>query len=73
MIDGTKYDGSFVKKDEQSLYISTRDGKTLKIPQKGIYEVQVQKLSYLKTSVLISLPIVGIYALILIIDYIKNF
>ncbi|MEC8239325.1 MAG: hypothetical protein VX027_04340 [Bacteroidota bacterium] len=73
MIDGTKYDGSFVKKDEQNLYISTRDGKTLKIPQKGIYEVQVQKLSYLKTSVLISLPIVGIYALILIVDYIKDF
>ena len=73
MIDGTKYNGSFVKKDEQNLYISTRDGKTLKIPQKGIYEVQVQKLSYLKTSVLISLPIVGIYTFILIVDYLKDF
>ena len=73
MIDGAKYKGSFVKKDEQNLYISAWDGTTFKIPQKGIYEVQVQKLSYLKTSVLISLPIVGIYALILIVDYIKDF
>ena len=73
MIDGTKYNGSFVKKDEQNLYISTRDGKTLKIPQKGIYGVQVQKLSYLKTSVLISLPIVGVYTFVLIVDYLKDF
>lgn len=73
MIDGTKYNGSFVKKDEQNLYISTRYGKTLKIPQKGIYEVKIQKLSYLKTSVVISLPIIGIYTLILIVDYIKDF
>ena len=73
MIDGTKYNGSFVKKDEQNLYISTRGGKTLKIPQKGIYEVKIQKLSYLKTSVVISIPIIGIYTLILIVDYIKDF
>ena len=73
MIDGTKYNGNFLKKDEQNLYISTRDGKTLKIAQKRIYEVQVQKLSYLKTSVLISLPIVGIYTFILIVNYILSF
>ena len=73
MIDGTKYNGSFVKKDEQNLYISTRDGKTLKIPQKYIYEVKIQKLSYLKTGVLISLPIIGIYTCILIVDFILNF
>ena len=73
MIDGTKYNGSFVKKDEQNLYISTRDGKTLKIPQKGIYEVKIKKLSYSKTVVLTSLPIIGIYTCILIVDYIKDF
>ena len=73
MIDGTKYNGSFVKKDEQNLYISTRDGKTLKIPQKGIYEVKIKKLSYSKTVVLTSLPIIGIYTWILIVDYLKDF
>lgn len=73
MIDGTKYNGSFVKKDEQNLYISTRDGKTLKIPQKGIYEVKIKKLSYSKTVVLTSLPIIGIYTCILIVDYLKDF
>ena len=73
MIDGTKYNGSFVKKDEQNLYISTRDEKTLKIPQKGIYEVKIKKLSYLKTGVFIGLPIIGIYTWILIYDYIRDF
>ena len=73
MIDGTKYNGSFVKKDEQNLYISSWDGKTLKIPQKGIYEVKIKKFSYSKTVVLTSLPIIGIYAWILIYDYIKDF
>lgn len=73
MIDGMKYNGSFVKKDEQDLYISTRDGKTLKIPQKGIYEVKIKKLSYTKTAALISIPIIGIYTCILIVDYIKDF
>tara|TARA_Y100001958_G_scaffold94304_1_gene64534 strand:+ start:1307 stop:1639 length:333 start_codon:yes stop_codon:yes gene_type:complete len=73
MIDGTKYNGMLVKKDEQNLYISTWDGTTLKIPQNGIYEVKIKKLSYLKTGVLISLPIIGIYTWILIYDYIKDF
>tara|TARA_B100000683_G_C12507008_1_gene559437 strand:- start:4875 stop:5210 length:336 start_codon:yes stop_codon:yes gene_type:complete len=73
MIDGTKYNGTLVKKDEQNLYISTRDGTTLKIPQKGIYEVQVQKLSFLKTSLFISLPIIGISTFILIVNYILPF
>ena len=73
MIDGTKYNGTLVKKDEQNLYISTWDGKTLKIPQKGIYEVKIKKLSYLKTGVFIGLPIIGIYACILIVDYIMDF
>ena len=65
MIDGTKYNGRFVKKDEQNLYISTWDGKTLKIPQKGIYEIKIKKFSYLKTGVLISLPIIAITTFIL--------
>ena len=73
MIDGTKYNGTLVKNDEQNLYISTRDGTTLKIPQKGIYEVQVQKLSFLKTSLFISLPIIGISTFILIVNYILPF
>ncbi len=73
MIDGTKYNGSLIKKDEQNLYISSWDGKTLKIPQKGIYEVKIKKFSYSKTVVLTSLPIIGIYAWILIYDYIKDF
>ena len=68
MIDGTKYNGRFVKKDEQILYISTWDGKTLKIPQKGIYEVKIKKFSYLKTGVLISLPIIGITTFILFLE-----
>ena len=73
MIDGTKYNGRFVKKDEQNLYISTWDGKTLKIPQKGIYEVKIKKFSSSKTVVFVSLPIIGIYTLILIVDYLKDF
>jgi hypothetical protein len=73
MIDGTKYNGRFVKKDEQILYISTWDGKTLKIPQKGIYEVKIKKFSSSKTVVFVSLPIIGIYTLILIVDYLKDF
>lgn len=60
MIDGTKYNGMLVKKDEQNLYISTWDGTTFKIPQKGIYEVKIQKPSYLKTGGLISLIFIGI-------------
>ena len=60
MIDGTKYNGTLVKKDEQNLYISTWDGTTFKIPQEGIFEVKIQKLSYLKTGGLISLPIIAI-------------
>ena len=59
MIDGTKYNGTLVKKDEQNLYISTWDGTIFKIPQEGIYEVKIQKLSYLKTGGLISLPIIA--------------
>ena len=55
------------------IYISTWDGKTLKIPQKGIYEVKIKKFSCSKTVVLTSLPIIGIYTLILIYDYIKDF
>ena len=54
MIDGTKYNGTLVKKDEQNLYISTWDGTTFKIPKKGIYEVKIQKPSYLKTGGFIS-------------------
>ena len=73
MIDGTKYNGRFVKKDEQNLHISTWDGKTLKIPQKGIYEVKIKKFSSSKTVVFVSLPIIGIYTLILIVDYLKDF
>ena len=73
MIDGTKYNGTLVKKDEQNLYISTWDGKTLKIAEKGIYEVKIKQFSYSKTGVLISLPIIGIYACILIVDYIMDF
>ena len=73
MIDGTKYNGRLVKKDEQNLYISSWDGKTLKIPQKGIYEVKIKKFSYSKTVVLTSLPIIGIYACILIVDSIMGF
>ena len=65
MIDGTKYNGRFVKKDEQILYVSTWDGKTLKIPQKGIYEIKIKKFSYLKTGVLISLPIIAVTTFIL--------
>ena len=68
MIDGTKYNGRLVKKDEQNIYISTWDGKTLKIPQKGIYEIKIKKFSYLKTGVLISLPIIGITTFILILE-----
>ncbi len=68
MIDGTKFNGRLVKKDEQNIYISTWDGKTLKIPQKGIYEVKIKKFSYLKTGVLISLPIIGITTFILFLE-----
>lgn len=69
MIDGTKYNGTLVKKDEQNLYISTWDGKTLKIAEKGIYEVKIKQFSYLKTGVLISLPIIGFYTFILFIEF----
>ena len=73
MIDGTKYNGMLVKKDEKSLYISTWDGTTLKIPQKGIYEVRILKFSYLKTGGLISLPIIGISVLVFLLEVFKNF
>ena len=73
MIDGTKFNGRLVKKDEQNIYISTWDGKTLKIPQKGIYEIKIKKFSSSKTVVFVSLPIIGIYTLILIVDYLKDF
>ena len=65
MIDGTKFNGRLVKKDEQNIYISTWDGKTLKIPQKGVYEIKIKKFSYLKTGVLISHPIIAITTFIL--------
>ena len=68
MIDGTQYNGRLVKKDEQYIYISKWDGKTLKIPQKGIYEVKIKKFSYLKTGVLLSLPIIGITTFILFLE-----
>lgn len=68
MIDGMKYNGRFMKKDEKYLYMSTRDGKTLKIPQRGIYELKIQKFSYLKTGGLISLPIIGVYTFILFLE-----
>ena len=70
MIDGTKYNGTLVKKDEQNLYISTWDGTTFKIPQKGIYEVKIQKPSYLKTGGLISVILIGILGAGLVIKYI---
>ena len=70
MIDGTKYNGTLVKKDEQNLYISTWDGTTFKIPQEGIYEVKIQKLSYLKTGGLISVILIGILGAGVVIAYI---
>ena len=70
MIDGTKYNGTLVKKDEQNLYISTWDGTTFKIPKKGIYEVKIQKPSYLKTGGLISVILIGILGAGLVIKYI---
>ena len=70
MIDGTKYNGTLVKKDEQNLYISTWDGTTFKIPKKGIYEVKIQKPSYLKTGGFISVILIGILGAGLVIAYI---
>lgn len=70
MIDGTKYNGTLVKKDEQNLYISTWDGTTFKIPQKGIYEVKIQKPSYLKTGGFISVILIGFLGAGLFIAYI---
>jgi hypothetical protein len=70
MIDGTKYNGTLVKKDEQNLYISTWDGTTFKIPQKGVYEVKIQKPSYLKTGGLISVILIGILGAGVVIAYI---
>ena len=69
MIDGTKYNGTLVKKDEQNLYISTWDGTTFKIPKKGIYEVKIQKPSYLKTGGLISVIVIGILGAYVVIAY----
>ena len=69
MIDGTKYNGTLVKKDEQNLYISTWDGTTFKIPKKGIYEVKIQKPSYLKTGGLISVIGIGILGAYVVIAY----
>ena len=70
MIDGTKYNGTLVKKDEQNLYISTWDGTTFKIPKKGIYEVKIQKPSYLKTGGLISVILIGTLGAYVVIAYI---
>ena len=69
MIDGTKYNGTLVKKDEQNLYISTWDGTTFKIPKKGIYEVKIQKPSYLKTGGLISVIVIGVLGAYVVIAY----
>ena len=69
MIDGTKYNGTLVKKDEQNLYISTWDGTTFKIPKKGIYEVKIQKPSYLKTGGLISVIGIGILGAYVVIAF----
>jgi hypothetical protein len=49
MVDGTKYNGRLFIKDEQNLYISTRDGKTLKIPKVGINELKTKEFNVLKT------------------------
>ena len=49
MVDGTKYNGRLFIKDEQNLYISTRDGKTLKSPKEGINELKTKEFNVLKT------------------------
>ena len=56
-------------KKMKKIYISTWDGTTFKIPQEGIYEVKIQKPSYLKTGGLISVIGIGILGAYVVIAY----
>ena len=59
MLDNLKIKGSLVNKDDQNLYLIRWDGKTIKIPKEGIYDLKIKKFSYLRTGGLILSTIVG--------------
>ena len=60
MLDGMKINGRLASKDEKNIYVTTWDGKTLKIPEEGIYKIKIKKFSFLKTYIFIFLPTIGI-------------
>ena len=43
MLDGMKINGRLASKDEKNIYVTTWDGKTLKIPEEGIYKIKIKK------------------------------
>ena len=45
-------------KDEKNIYVTTWDGKTLKIPEYylGIYKIKIEKFSFLKTYIFMFIP-----------------
>ena len=51
MLDGMKINGRLASKDEKNIYVTTWDGKTLKIPEEGIYKIKIKKFSFLKTYI----------------------
>lgn len=46
----------------KNIYTTTWDGKTLKIPEEGIYKIKIKKISFLKTYILMFIPTIGIFA-----------
>ena len=59
MLDNLKIKGSLVNKDDKNLYLIRWDGKTIKIPKEGIYDLKIKRFSYFRTGGLILSPIVG--------------
>lgn len=59
MLDNLKIKGSLVNKDDKNLYLTRWDGKTIKIPKEGIYDLKIKRFSYFRTGGLILSPIVG--------------
>ena len=42
MLDNLKIKGSLVNKDDKNLYLTRWDGKTIKIPKEGIYDLKIK-------------------------------
>ena len=63
MLDGMKINGRLASKDEKNIYVTTWDGKTLKIPEEGIYKIKLKNFHFLRHIYLCLFQLLEFYLL----------